>query len=303
MDFKQIEAFVNVIRYGNFSKAADATFLSQPTISAHINNLEKELGSCLLNRSGKEITMTKQGELFYPYAVNMLNAREQAKQTLGGFHSGAEGILEIQASSIPGQYLVPGLLGGFHREFPQVKILLEQSDSREVMENILNQKGEIGFVGTKKNNGLEYEQIYTDDVVLVTPNTGEFARIEDTEVDLSVIRGCDFILREAGSATKAELEKLLVDGESILKKVRVVAHMNNMEAIRRAVAAGVGVSILSGCGMRDFNSDKDIRCFKIKGEEQTRHFYMIRNKNGVMSPAAERFWKYVVGVRDDKKIM
>ena len=299
MDFKQIEAFVNVVRYRNFSRAADASFLSQPTISAHINNLENELGIILLNRQGKEVSMTMQGELFYPYAVSMLNAREQAKQTVQGMKCGVEGILEVQASSIPGQYLVPKLIGGFHKKFPNVKIILEQSDSHEVMENIINQKGEIGFTGTKKNNQLEYEQIYTDDMVLLTPNDGIFATVESNEIDLSIIDGYDFVLREVGSATKAELEKLQIRGDSMLKRVRVVAHMNNMEAIRRAVAAGLGVSVVSGCAMKELEWCKDIRCFHIKGSKQSRQFYMVRRKNGVMSPAAERFWKYVLDAREE----
>lgn len=303
MEFKQIEAFVNVVRYRNFSRAADATFLSQPTISAHINNLENELGIILLNRQGKEVSLTSQGELFYPYAVSMLNAREQAKQTVQGMKNGVEGILEIQASSIPGQYLVPKLLGEYHKEFPNVKIILEQSDSHEVMENIINQKGEIGFTGTKRNNQLEYEQIYTDDMVLLTPNKGKFAEVVGDEVELKMLEDCDFILREAGSATKAELEKLQIKGESLLKRVKVVAHMNNMDAIRRAVAAGLGVSIVSGCAMGELEWCKDIRCFHIKGAEQSRHFYMVRHKNGVMSPAAEHFWKQVLMARDEGKIV
>lgn len=299
MDFKQIEAFVNVVRYRNFSRAADATFLSQPTISAHINNLEKELGITLLNRQGKEITMTSQGELFYPYAVNMLNAREQAKQTVQGMKCGVQGILEIQASSIPGQYLVPQLIGGFHKCYPQVKIILEQSDTQDVMENIINQKGEIGFVGLKKNNSLEYEKIYTDDMILIAPNRDKFAQLQGDEIPLSMIEGADFILREAGSGTKAELEKLQVEGETFLKKVHVVAHMNNMEAIPRAVASGLGVSIVSACAAKDLEWCKDIRCFRLSGVDRKRSFYMVRHKNGMMSPAAERFWKYVLSARDE----
>ena len=75
MDFKQIEAFVNVVRYKSFSKAADATFFTQPTISTHIRNLEKELGVKLLDRKSRIVEMTPQGSKFYKYAVEMINAR------------------------------------------------------------------------------------------------------------------------------------------------------------------------------------------------------------------------------------
>ncbi len=78
MDFRQIEAFVNVVKHESFSKAADASFLTQPTISSHIGSLEKELGQRLINRSGKKALPTKQGRMLYKYAVNMLNTREKA---------------------------------------------------------------------------------------------------------------------------------------------------------------------------------------------------------------------------------
>ncbi len=78
MEFKQIEAFINVVKYKSFSKAADASFLTQPTISTHISSLEGELGVTLIDRMGKESRLTKQGREFYKYAINMINTREQA---------------------------------------------------------------------------------------------------------------------------------------------------------------------------------------------------------------------------------
>lgn len=299
MDFKQIEAFVNVVKYKKFSKAADASFLTQPTISTHINNLEKELNVVLLNRQGREITMTKQGEAFYSYAVNILNLREQATQSIQGMRKEVEGVIEIQASSIPGQYYVPKLLGGFRSRYPGVKIFLEQSDSRNVMDNIINQKGEIGFTGTKLSNNLIYEEIFTDDVVLITPNRGKFAKMEGDTVRVEDIVGESFILREDGSGTKKEFEKTEVQGISVLKMVNVIAHMNNTEAIKNAVISGLGISVLSGCAANDLMANDKLKCFKIAGLNQKRHFYMVRNRTYCLSPAAERFWDYVLTVRND----
>ena len=114
MEFRQLEAFVNAVKYKSFSKAADASFLTQPTISAHINNLENELGTTLVNRTGREITLTKQGELFYPYAIDMLHTRSQALATVQAQCEAMDGVLDVYASSIPGQYYLPRLVGEFH---------------------------------------------------------------------------------------------------------------------------------------------------------------------------------------------
>lgn len=302
MDFKQIEAFVNVVKYKKFSRAADASFLTQPTISTHINNLEKELNAVLLNRQGREISMTKQGEAFYSYAVNILNLREQAVLSVQGMKREVEGVIEIQTSSIPGQYYVPKLLGGFRTRYPGVKIFLEQSDSRIVMDNILNQKGEIGFTGVKLSNNLIYEEIFTDEMILITPNKGKFAKIQGDIIRIEDIVGENFILREDGSGTKKEFEKAEIQGVSILKMVNVIAHMNNTEAIKNAVISGLGISVLSLCAANDLLTNDKLKCFKIAGINRKRHFYMVRNRAFCLSPAAERFWDYILWARDKELI-
>ena len=103
MEFKQIEAFVNVIKYKSFSKAADASFLTQPTISTHISTLEKELGVTLIDRLGKESRPTKEGRAFYKYAISLINTREKAIMEVGRRGSEFSGIIDLRASSIPGE--------------------------------------------------------------------------------------------------------------------------------------------------------------------------------------------------------
>ena len=147
MDFKQIEAFVNVVRYKSFSKAADATFFTQPTISTHIRNLEKELGVKLLDRKSRIVEMTPQGSKFYKYAVEMINARAQAFDALGQDSDSVKGILEIQSSSIPSVTFLPDLLAGFRREHSGVQYYVSSSDTQTVVDNIIERRGEIGFIG------------------------------------------------------------------------------------------------------------------------------------------------------------
>ena len=143
MDFKQIEAFVNVVRYKSFSKAADATFFTQPTISTHVNNLEIELGTKLLNRKGRIVEMTPQGSLFYKYAVEMINARSQAIDALGGDGDEVGGILEIQTSSVPGIAFLPEALSSFRELHRRTQFYVTLSDTDTVVDNLLNRMGEI----------------------------------------------------------------------------------------------------------------------------------------------------------------
>ena len=110
MHFKQIEAFVNVIRCKSFSKAAEAIYLSQPTISAHISSLESELGVCLIVRSTKEVYPSAAGRIFYQHALEMLRLRERAVLEVQSYATEVRGELDIAASTVPSQYIIPDLL-------------------------------------------------------------------------------------------------------------------------------------------------------------------------------------------------
>ena len=234
MDFKQIEAFANVIKYKSFTKAADATFLSQPTISTHINILENELDMKLINRQSKESLPTKEGKLFYKYALMMLNIREEAINSLSKGHSNISGILDIQASSIPGEYIVPELMTNFNSIHPHVKFYLEQSDSMTVLNNLLETRGEIGFTGIKTENGLSYIPLYKDDSVLITPTNTKFNSLASTSLKISDFINEPIILREKGSGTRKEFEDEIELLGYNSKKMNIVARLNNIEAIKQA---------------------------------------------------------------------
>lgn len=301
MEFRQIEAFVNAVKYKSFSRAADATFLTQPTISAHIGNLENELGVVLLNRNGREISLTKQGEAFFPYAVDMLNTRAQALFSVQD-HSGIlEGVLDIHTSTIPGQYFLPKLMAGFHEKHPGVKYFVEQSDSKNVIESILSQRGEIGFTGYQAGSGLICEPLFSDEVVLIAPARGKFGEWENgSEISFEDICREPFIFREEGSGTQQEIEKAKLEGSgtAVFKNVEVVARMNSLEAIWQAVAGGLGVSVVSRIVVENNMMNGSIRYFRIKGLKKQRMFYMVYNKNICLSPAGEAFCAMALELRD-----
>ena len=298
MDFKQIEAFVNVVKYKGFSKAADATFLTQPTISAHISNLEKELGSSLINRMGREVSLTKQGELFYPYAVNMLQMRMEAANSILTKDAGLAGVLDVQTSTIPGQYFLPQMMKGFRQLFPGVVYHVEQSDSKNVMTNILSQQGEIGFTGYQSNNRLIYEHIFTDEMMLLAPAVGRIGSIKGDIITLESFADEPFVIREEDSGSKLDLLEASIDGQPLVKEEQIIARMNNLEAIKQAVAAGLGVSIVSSCAARELADKNHVRAFHIAGLEKKRNFYMVYNKNVSLSPVAKAFRDYVLKERN-----
>lgn len=293
MDFKQIEAFVNVVKYKSFSKAADASFLSQPTISTHISTLEKELGMQLIHRTSKEALPTKQGKLFYKYALMMLNTREKAIFSLKELSTNVSGILEIQSSSIPGEYIVPKLMTQFKQTNPQVKFYVEQSDSMTVTKNLLENKGELGFTGTKVENDLTYLPLMKDEAVLITPLEAKFKVLEGKKLKFEDFVDEPFILREQGSATRKEFEDEIARLGYNPNKLKIIARMNSMESIKNAVSCGLGVSIVSKIAVEKQLGRDNFLAFNIEGYNLGRKFYLVYNKKVTLSPRAEAFKKFV----------
>ena len=294
MEFRQLEAFVNAVKYKSFSKAADATFLTQPTISTHVGNLEAELGVRLLNRKGREISLTHEGQEFYSYAMELLNTRERAINQLHSFSKELEGILEIQTSSIPGHSFLPKLMEEFHKKNPKIRFYVEQTDSRTVNDNLLSQRGEIGFTGYKGSQGLIYEPIFYDEMVLITPDIEKYRSYKNgEEIPVELFIDDPFVLREDGSGTKQEMEKALIEGKAVFRDVDVVARMTNMSSVKQVVSRGLGISIVSEQVVKDSAEMERIRYFRIKGLEKKRCFYVAYNRSAVLSPAAEAFLQFV----------
>ena len=294
MEFKQIEAFLNVVKYKGFSKAADATFLTQPTISAHISNLEKELGVSLISRQHRNVTLTASGKLFYPYAEKMMETRSEAVAQLTITKEHITGILDLQTSTIPGQYYLPKKMAQFKQSHKNVCFNIEQSDSKLVMENILNGQGELGFTGFQGNNQLVYEHIFTDEILLLTPNMGTFEHKEDGFISAEELKDLPFIVREQDSGTKLETERLLINGKSLYSEKNIVARMNSQESIKHAVAAGLGVTIVSGFSVNEEQLLADTKVFHIEGIEEKRNFYMVHRKSCHLSPVAETFRRWLL---------
>ncbi len=294
MDFKQIEAFANVVKYKSFSKAADACFLTQPTISAHISTLEKEMNIKLIDRSVKDVKPTKQGELFYRFAVDMLNTREKATQSLREFESNVQGILEIQASAIPAQYLVPELLVGFSKLYPKVKYYMEQSDSQRVAEDIIDNKGEIGFTGSKSSGKLEYVPLMRDSVVLITPNNEKFRSIQRKTISVEEFISEPMLFREKGSGTRKEFEEKIEELGYSSKDLNVIARINSMETIKQAVSQGMGVSTVSKIAVNPDPHKNPFLVFELEGFQLDRSFYLAYNPKITLSPVAEVFKNFVI---------
>ncbi|OGO76607.1 MAG: hypothetical protein A2Y23_05420 [Clostridiales bacterium GWB2_37_7] len=294
MDFKQIEAFVYVVRHKSFSRAADAIYLTQPTISAHISSLEKELGIKLIDRSGKDIEPTEAGRLFYEHAANLMNIRDNAIFSLSSYNNSVKGKIEIAASTVPSQIILPRLMKSFLFKYQDISFSIVQMDSEEVTAAILEKKYEIGIVGTKVQSAkLCCNKLAEDKLVLITANNEKYAAINKEKIPFSTIAMEGFIIRETGSGTRHEFERIIEESGIHKSSINIIAQMNSIEAIKQSVSMGLGVSIMSQLSVQDYVRCGLLKAFDIEGLDLSRAFYIIHMANRPLSPLSNLFLKFI----------
>ena len=238
MNLKQLEAFVKVAETKSFSEAAKQLFLTQPTISAHVSALEKELNTCFLIRNTRGVELSESGKELYAYAVQMLEIEKTIKGRFGKEIKPEGNVLRIGASTVPAQYILPNVMSTFHAEYPGEKLKLFETDSEGVIDMILSHHIDIGFTGTVIEKGnCKYLPFYEDELVVLTPSNEKFVeKLCGGQILADWIMDEPVILREEGSGTKKEAEKMLAEQGIDMKKLKLAALMENQETIKRSVS-------------------------------------------------------------------
>ena len=202
MNLKQLEAFVQIADSGSFSKAAKDLFLTQPTISAHISSLEKELNTRIFVRNTKEVRLSDSGKILYDYAKQMTVLQKKIEDTFAVREEKAQQCLTIAASTIPAQYLLPGILARFNEKYPNQQFEILESDSAKVVEQVVNNEVDIGFTGTVIDKRLcKYIPFYQDELVVIAPNTEKYLALKEKNANATWVAEEALIMREAGSGT------------------------------------------------------------------------------------------------------
>lgn len=293
LDARQLEIFVKVAELGSFSKAAEALFLTQPTVSEHIRGLEEELGVRLLDRLARGAAPTKAGELLLGYARRILELHREARQALDQFQGRMSGELIVAASTIPGEYVLPALIGRFKEKYPDVTISLLIGDSRRVIEWVLEGRAEVAVAGAQiSHRALEYRELMPDELVVVVSASHPWHGKKTAT--LEEVRAEPLIVRERGSGSRHALERALGEIGLDLGAFRVVGEMGSTQAIKQAVKVGVGISLISKRAVAEECQHGILHCVKVKDLRFRRAFYLVTNATRTRSPLAEAFRAFLV---------
>ena len=295
MNLKQLEAFVQVAEGGSFSKAAKKLYLTQPTISAHIASLEKELNVRLFVRNTKEVSLSEDGKDLYKYARQMVDLEKKIDERFGTREEGGKHCITIAASTIPAQYLLPKVLMRFNEKYPEEQLKIMETDSAKVVTQIVEHMADVGFTGTVlEKKHCKYMPFYKDELVIITPNTEKYQKLKDHMTDdISWLLEEHVILREEGSGTRKEAEKQLKQAGVDLSDLDIIASIENQETIKKSVRQGMGISILSKLATADEAEAGYVLAFPIPKADKGRDINLVYNKNYQLSRSAERFIKVV----------
>ena len=294
MNLKQLEAFVKVAEDGSFSKAAKALYLTQPTISAHISSLEKELNARLFIRNTKEVSLSEDGRELYQYASQMVELEKKIEEVFSEEARRDTKCITIATSTIPAQYILPEILATFNEKYPTEQFKVMEMDSSKVIEMVVSHMADIGFTGTVlEKKHCKYIPFYNDELVLITPNTEKYQKYAENPNDLEWIREEGMIMREEGSGTRKEAEKLLNSMVIGAEELNVVASIENAETIKRSVRSGMGVTVISRLAAQEDVDNGNVLEFALSPEGGGRDLNLVYNKNYHLSTSAERFVKVV----------
>jgi len=287
LDVHHLAIFVAVYRLRSFSRASRSLGLSQPTITEHIKNMEIELDRQLFDRTGRKIFPTTDADRLHEQAVHVLDAMETLYDGISRDEEAITGKLRIGASTIPGTYLFPVTAASFKQEHPKVAFEIVIEDSGRICDRVLSHDLMMGAVGAVPDDDrLEALPLLRDRLVL----TARPDLWQKESISLRELGHVSFIQREEGSGTRKAMENYLESRGIEAASLRVTATLGSTEAVRAALLAGLGFSIISDMAVGEDIRRKRLREISIKGGRLNRTFYLITHRKRTL-PAPYRAFR------------
>ena len=292
MDLWHLKIFMKVVDLNSFSKAARAVNLTQPTVSSHIKELESYYDCRLIDRLGKKTMPTKAGELLYSYSEKLMQIFKESETAMSEFLGKVSGKLIIGGSTIPGNYILPQIIGKFLNTYQQVHISLIVGDTEQIIEDILAFKLELGVVGAKVDrHRIIQTELIEDDMRLIVPASHPWAA--KNKIQLESLSAEPFIIRESGSGTLKSIQNSLELIGKNTRDLNIVAEMGSTAAVIQGIKSRIGVSILSTIAVKEELAASTLKALKIDGLNLKRHFYLTIHQDRTLSPMCNAFVDFI----------
>lgn len=288
---QQLEVLFHLVAERSFSRAAKKMYITQPCITKHIKNLEDAVGVKVINRQNSGITLTLQGKLLYECAQKILGLREGVKEKVLKSMENDSGTIDLIASTIPATYILPNILSDFNNNYPKIRVCVKTANSEEALDMVLNKHAEIGFIGKKPLNKKIYaEPVWKDSLVLAAPSTHRWK--EKSFVTTNELLKEPFVIREKGSGTREIFENYLKEKTNTNSRLNIIAELSSSEAIKEAIIAGLGVSVVSIHAIKRELQQKYLIEIPILDWKIERYFYVIYPRQLNLMRHQEIFLKF-----------
>lgn len=296
MNLRQLELFTEVAETGIVSHAAKKLYMSQPAVSQTIADLEDLLGLKLFDRLKHKMQLTFAGEILYQYSKKILSLVDEAESQMLDMANLKMGKLRLGASTTIGIYLLPHLLGEFKQKYETIQSACVIDNTSVIEEMLLTNQLDIGFVeGLVHSAEIVIQKVMNDEIWLICSPQHRWAREGRLVIDPVEIAGEALILREQGSGTREVVEKKLKEHNVCYEVWHV---LNNTEAIKRAVAADIGIAFISQMAVKDEIESGRLVNIKLNGLPISREFKLIWHKDKYRSPLLNAFIQFVIGNAD-----
>jgi DNA-binding transcriptional LysR family regulator len=239
LDIGQLDAFVQVAAHHSFSRAAEALHLTQPSITARIQSLERELGEELFERHGRGTRLTDAGAVLLPYAERILQMLQEVKDSVEEVRSVQAGSLRLGSALTVGTYVLPRILRAFHERHPGVEVSVRTGRSEQVLNMLLSDEVQVGLVRSLVHPDVETVALYEDEVILTTNPQHPFAR--SGRATIEEVAAQPVILFDRGSSYYGLIHGFFRQAGVV---PTVAMELDSMEATKRMVEEGLGIALL-----------------------------------------------------------
>ena len=280
-----LKIFHAVARSGSFSRAASELAISQPSVSIQVGELERQLGVELFEPAGKSVRLTEAGRVCFDYAGRILALMAEAQRAMNEAKDLGLGRLLIGATRTPGTYILPAILGRLKQEHPRLEIALRIDESRKIHEMVRRQELDLAVTGRRLAlPDLEAVRIADDEIVLVVAASHRLADV--SEVAVSDLSREPFVMREPGSGSRELVDDALHRAGVC---VTPALELEGVDAVKQAVAANLGVAMLSRCAVDLEVSSGRLRIVAVRNFTVERTIWLVRHRERQLPRAAQAF--------------
>lgn len=293
MNLDYLETFRELVRLGSFSAVAKYLSISQPAVSFQIQKMEADLGTTLIDRSQKKLKLTDSGRRVLVFAENVHDEYGALGSDLDKFRTDIVGELKIAASTIPGEFLVPPLLGEFMSSHAETTAHVDIMDSITVIDSVKYGDYKLGFCGITppEKDGMSGFKIASDEIILIAAPSHPLATA--ASVDFARLKNESFIGREVTSGTRQSLEQALQNRSISINSLQFRLILSHTHSVISAVEAGSGLAFVSSLGAQKSLMLGTVKKLKLAGWNVKRDFYCIYYSSGEDLRLTEEFLSFI----------